>query len=128
VNYNSSQDIFSQQKPWSELADRTALSKPPNLGEVLENVASCAFAPPPTPVPQLSAHSRTRTRAQAISRIKKNTAYFRVNYCVGVVATCAASFLFHPTSLIVLGLLMVAWGYLVFVKQSPIVISGRQIR
>lgn len=65
---------------------------------------------------------------QAISRIKKNVAYFRVNYCVAVAATCVASFLFHPTSLIVLGMLLLAWGYMVFVKQSPLVISGRQIR
>eukprot|EP00983_Pelagomonas_calceolata_P054504 1143711-Pelagomonas_calceolata.AAC.1 len=28
------QDMFAQQKPWSELADRTALSKPPNMAEV----------------------------------------------------------------------------------------------
>eukprot|EP00200_Dunaliella_tertiolecta_P000359 CAMPEP_0202362338 /NCGR_PEP_ID=MMETSP1126-20121109/14551_1 /ASSEMBLY_ACC=CAM_ASM_000457 /TAXON_ID=3047 /ORGANISM="Dunaliella tertiolecta, Strain CCMP1320" /LENGTH=218 /DNA_ID=CAMNT_0048956491 /DNA_START=25 /DNA_END=681 /DNA_ORIENTATION=+ len=90
------QDMFAQQKPWSELADRTALSKPPNM-------------------------------AEAISRIKKNVAYFRVNYCIAVVATCAASFVLHPSSLLVLAVLLVAWGYLLFVRQSPLVISGRQI-
>lgn len=74
----------------------------------------------PFPLPHLT--------AQAISRIKKNAAYFRVNYCVAVVATCAASFILHPSSLFVLAVLLVAWGYLVFVRQSPIVISGRQIR
>lgn len=73
-------------------------------------------------------HSCSSLLTQAISRIKKNVAYFRVNYCVGVALTCAASFLFHPTSLVVLGLLMLAWGYLLFVKHSPLVISGRQIR
>ena len=35
---------------------------------------------------------------------------------------------FNPTSLIVLGLLAMAWIYLFVVRQSPIVIGGRTFR
>lgn len=65
---------------------------------------------------------------QAISRIKKNTAYFKVNYSVAVLATCMVTFLMNPSSLLVLGVLVAAWAYFIFVKQGPLVISGRQIR
>jgi len=78
--------------------------------------------------PQLPVTCNPSLLPQAISRIKKNAAYFRVNYCVAVMATCALSFIFHPSSLFVLALLLVAWSYLVFIRQSPLVISGRQIR
>ncbi|GFH23136.1 PRA1 family protein, partial [Haematococcus lacustris] len=89
--------IFKQQKPWAEVVDRTALSKPANL-------------------------------AEALGRIKKNTAYFKVNYLVVVLTTCVVTFLMHPSSLFVLGLLLAAWIYLLFIRQQPVVISGRQLR
>ncbi|KAL6744982.1 prenylated rab acceptor family protein [Haematococcus lacustris] len=88
--------IFKQQKPWAEVVDRTALSKPANL-------------------------------AEALGRIKKNTAYFKVNYLVVVLTTCVVTFLMHPSSLFVLGLLLAAWIYLLFIRQQPVVISGRQL-
>jgi steroid 5-alpha reductase family enzyme len=66
---------------------------------------------------------------QAIGRIKKNIAYFRVNYAVCMVACCALSFLFNPTSLIVLALLLLAWGYvMIYRANQKFVISGREIR
>jgi hypothetical protein len=65
---------------------------------------------------------------QALGRIKKNAAYFRVNYLIVMLASCVTTFVMHPSSLFVLGLLMAAWIYLLFVRQAPVVISGRQLR
>ena len=62
---------------------------------------------------------------QATSRLRKNAAYFRVNYLVFVGLVTAVCFAFHPTSLFVVAFLAMAWGYLFLVRQAPIVLAGR---
>ena len=64
---------------------------------------------------------------QALTRIKKNSAYFRVNYLLVMLATCAATFALHPTALIVLGLVLAGWIWALFIRTTPIVISGRTL-
>lgn len=91
-----SMSVVKQQKPWTEVVDRNALSKPANLTE-------------------------------ALGRIKKNTAYFRVNYLLVVLTTCAVTFVMNPSSLLVLATLLAAWVYLLFVRTQPLVIGGRQL-
>lgn len=88
--------IFKQSKPWNEVVDRSALSKPSTL-------------------------------AEAAGRIRKNAAYFKVNYLIVMLTTCAVTFLMHPSSLFVLGILLGAWIYVLFVRTSPLVISGRTL-
>ena len=65
--------------------------------------------------------------AQALTRVKKNSAYFRVNYLLVMLGTCAATFALHPTALIVLGVLLAGWVWCLFVKTAPIVIGGRSL-
>ena len=65
--------------------------------------------------------------AQALTRVKKNSAYFRVNYLLVMLGTCAATFALHPTALIVLGVLLAGWVWCLFVKTAPIVIGGRTL-
>lgn len=61
---------------------------------------------------------------QATSRLRKNVAYFKMNYMITVLVTVAASFLLHPTSLFVLAAVFGVWIYTFIVRQaSP---SGTQ--
>lgn len=87
---------FAQRRPWIELIDRTAISKPETLSE-------------------------------AISRIRRNYTYFRVNYITLVTAVLAFSLLSNPFSLILLLALLSGWLFLYFFRPSdqPVVILGR---
>lgn len=91
-----SANIFKQRKPWSEVVDRNAFSKP-------------------------------NTIAEAAGRLRKNANYFKVNYLIIMLATTAATFLVHPSSLLVLGLLVAGWMYVFFMRTTPIVIGGRTL-
>lgn len=65
---------------------------------------------------------------QATGRLRKNAAYFRVNYLMFVGLVTAVCFCLHPASLIVVAFLSMAWVYLFVVRQAPIVIGGRTFR
>lgn len=88
--------VLKQQKPWSEVFDRTALSKPENMGE-------------------------------ALSRLKRNATYFRVNYLIIMLATTALTFVMNPMSLLVLAALLGGWIYVMFLRTSPLEIGGRTL-
>jgi len=60
-----------------------------------------------------------------MSRFKKNTAYFRINYFLVVVVTMVVCMVLNPASLIVLGMLAATWFYLFVARQAPITIGGR---
>ncbi len=90
--------IIKQAKPWNEVFDRTVISKPASLGDVR---APHAAIPVDTSL-------KPRTM-QALTRIKKNAAYFRVNYLIVMVATTLATFVLNPTALMILAILAAAW-------------------
>ncbi|KAJ0909482.1 putative prenylated rab acceptor P [Helianthus annuus] len=87
---------FSQRRPWSELVDRSAFSRPETLTD-------------------------------AVSRIRKNFLYFRINYTSLLAVILAFSLLSHPFSLIILLSLLGAWLFLYLFRPSdqPLVIAGR---
>ncbi|XP_010931302.1 PRA1 family protein B1 [Elaeis guineensis] len=87
---------LSNRRPWSELLDRSAFSRPDSLSD-------------------------------ATSRIRKNLAYFRVNYIALLAAVLALSLLSHPFSLLVLLGLLVAWCFLYLFRPAdpPLVLFGR---
>lgn len=89
---------LADRRPWSELVDRSAFSKPESVSE-------------------------------ATQRIRKNYAYFRVNYISVVTAVLAISLLTNPLSLIILAGLLAAWLFLYLFRTSsdaPLTIFGRQ--
>ncbi|KAJ4882017.1 PRA1 family protein F2 [Raphanus sativus] len=63
----------------------------------------------------------------AISRIKTNLAYFRANYAVAVLVVLFLSLIYHPTSLLVLAVLVVFWIFLYFLRDEPLVVFNHQI-
>ncbi|CAN8317083.1 unnamed protein product [Cochlearia groenlandica] len=87
---------LSQRRPWSEVADRSALSKPDSI-------------------------------ADAAARIRKNYAYFKVNYVTVATAIVGFSLLTHPFSLAFLLCLLASWLFLYLFRPSdrPIVVLGR---
>jgi PRA1 family protein len=63
-----------------------------------------------------------------MTRIRKNFAYFRVNYLTIAVVVTVVSMVLNPSSLIVLGILVLGWIYLFIIRQAPLVIGGRTFR
>ena len=45
-----------------------------------------------------------------------------------MLTSVALSFLMHPSSLFVLGALLVGWVYVFAVRTGPLVINGRELR
>ncbi|XP_006663149.2 PRA1 family protein B2-like [Oryza brachyantha] len=88
---------LSGARPWPELVDRTALSRPDSLSD-------------------------------ATARLRKNLAYFRVNYAAIVALSLAASLLAHPFSLAALLALLAAWCFLYLLRPAdapPLAAFGR---
>ncbi|GIL82986.1 hypothetical protein Vretimale_8508 [Volvox reticuliferus] len=88
--------IIKQRKPWNEVADRSAFSKPSTL-------------------------------AEATSRLRKNAAYFKVNYLIVMMLTTAVTFIMHPGSLLILGFVAASWVYLFMIRTAPLQLGGRTI-
>ncbi len=72
--------------------------------------------------------SSHQLRAQATQRLRKNAAYFRINYLILMLCVTFITLLMNPTSLLVLGFLTAGWSYLFVVRTAPIVIGGRTFR
>eukprot|EP00884_Botryococcus_braunii_P006284 jgi/Botrbrau1/15657/Bobra.4_1s0041.1 len=72
-----------------------------------------------------TAFARPTDLAEAMTRIRKNFAYFRVNYLTIAVIVTVVSMVLNPSSLIVLGVLVLGWIYLFIIRQAPLVIGGR---
>lgn len=74
-----------------------------------------------------SSMARPESLTDALSRIRKNLAYFKVNYVAIVSLVLAFSLFSHPLSLLVLLGLLSAWMFLYLFRPSdqPLVVFGR---
>ncbi|KAG2328850.1 hypothetical protein Bca4012_021524 [Brassica carinata] len=82
---------------------------------------------PWTELADRSSMARPESLADALSRIRKNLAYFKVNYAAVVSLVLAFSLLSHPLSLLVLVVLLAAWMFLYVFRPAdqPLVVFGR---
>eukprot|EP00878_Enallax_costatus_P005248 GHUV01005515.1.p1 GENE.GHUV01005515.1~~GHUV01005515.1.p1 ORF type:complete len:219 (+),score=60.69 GHUV01005515.1:195-851(+) len=71
--------------------------------------------------------SKPSSLQEAASRIRKNAGYFKINYLIIILLTVAATFVTHPSSLLVLGFLAASWVYVFAIRQGPLVISGKEL-
>ncbi|KAF3519745.1 hypothetical protein DY000_02061442 [Brassica cretica] len=74
-----------------------------------------------------SSMARPESLTDALSRIRKNLAYFKVNYVAVISLVLAFSLFSHPLSLLVLVGLLAGWMFLYLFRPSdqPLVVFGR---
>ena len=132
--------ISMQAKPWGEVFDKNNLGKPASVAEVRlrwhPNYLPCyssssllAGGPPWLVRRRRAEHTLALLRGpQATGRLRKNVAYFRVNYLITTVATTSLVLFMNPMSLIVLAVLALLWTYFYIVKSGPVSIGGRELR
>lgn len=80
---------------------------------------------PWTEVVDRSAFAKPANAQEAITRLRKNAAYFKVNYLIVIMLTLAITFISDPSSLLSVAVLLVGWFYVFVVRTSPITIGGR---
>ncbi|XP_057760840.1 PRA1 family protein F2-like [Arachis stenosperma] len=68
-----------------------------------------------------------RSMLLAIQRVNTNAKHFRANYVIIILFVLFLSLLGHPISLIILVFMMIAWLFLYFLRDTPLVILRYEV-
>lgn len=99
------------------------------VGSRLREYGKSTFsqAKPWSEVLERGSFAKPANLSEASARLRKNAAYFRVNYLIVLMGTVAMGFVMNPSSLFVLGALLVGWVYVFAVRTGPLVVNGREL-
>ena len=74
-----------------------------------------------------TAYQRPASFSEATGRMQKNLNYFKINYILFTAVVLAAFIMYHPSSLVMLGAISAAWGYVYMVRTEPLKIGERPV-
>lgn len=72
-----------------------------------------------------NAFAKPESFSEAVTRVRKNMGYFRINYIICLLVFVGSSLFWHPFSLLSLSVIVAAWAYLYMVRRDPLVLWGR---